>query len=84
MTKKILLSSIVTAFMFSGCLSSGGAQPNVDNLTKEKTNDKIAETKKEAKDTIPTPPESKLRDEVIEEAVVIDDDGTPQVIESVD
>ena len=102
MTKKILLSSIVTAFIFSGCLGLGDTEPNIDKVTKTKdkvekkvdkasksvkdTAKKIETAKKTVEDSIPTPPESLLKDKVIEEAVVIgdDDNNAPKVIESVD
>ncbi len=74
MTRKILLGSIVTAFIFSGCLGFGKAKPDVEKVTKAET----------VKDSMPTPPESLLKDKVIEEAVVIGDENTPKVIESVD
>jgi len=102
MTKKILLSSIVTAFIFSGCLGFGDAQPNVDKVSKvkdkveakaEKATNVVKDTAKKAKmetktDSLPTPPESLLKDKVIETVVEIGDDKTdataPKVIESVE
>jgi PBP1b-binding outer membrane lipoprotein LpoB len=102
MKKKILLSSIMTALMFSGCLSIGDAKPDADKITKAK--DKVeANTNKVTKsannvkkkvetvtkdDSMPTPPESLLKDKVIETVVEISDDKVDttntQLIESVD
>ncbi len=98
MTKKILLSSIVTAFIFSGCLGFGNAKPNVEKVikTKNKVEAKVNKASKTVKDTtekvetantinsLPTPPESLLKDKIIEETVVIGDDSAPKIIESVD
>ncbi len=100
MTRKILLGSIVTAFIFSGCLGFGEAKPDVEKVTKAKnkveakvdkatksvkeTTKKVETAKKTVKDSMPTPPESLLKDKVIEEAVVIGEENTPKVIESVD
>ena len=100
MNKKIIFSSIVMAFIFSGCLGFGDAKPTIDKVDKKvqkvdksakKTEKVVKDIKKEVKskkDEIAKPEESKLQDVVIENEVEIGDDGKtvskPQLIESVD
>ena len=100
MNRKIIFSSIVMVFIFSGCLGFGDAKPTIDKVDKKvqkvdksakKTEKVIKDIKKEVKskkDEIAKPEESNLQDVVIENEVDISDDGTsiskPQLIESVD
>jgi PBP1b-binding outer membrane lipoprotein LpoB len=97
MNGKILLGSIITAFVFSGCLGFGEAKPKIKE-TKDKIGakvKKVKDTEKKVKiitktvdDSLPTPPESLLKDKVIETVVEIDDDNSDKtetkIIESVD
>ncbi len=98
MNKKIIFSSMVLAFIFSGCLATNPNPTNdidkkvnkVDKSAKkaEKVVKNIKDEVKSKKDKIAKPEESKLQDVVIENEVDISDDGTsinkPQLIESVD
>jgi len=104
MKTKILLSSMVTAFIFSGCLGLGDAKPSVNKITKveDKVEAKADKASKNVKDikkkvetvtkheSVPTPPESLLKDKVIENVVEIgsdkidNDSAKSQIIESVD
>jgi hypothetical protein len=91
MTKKVLLSGVVGIFIFSGCLGMNDVKPSTQkakvNVTKVKnTTDKIEDVKSKVKE-VATPPESSMKDKVIEEEVEISDDNEenskPQIIESV-
>jgi len=99
MTQKILLTAIVVAFTFSGCLSTNGAKPEAKEATKkvesnatkatQKLNDttsKIESVADSATEATP-PPESELKDKAIEKAVEVTDEHTDgaatKVIESV-
>jgi PBP1b-binding outer membrane lipoprotein LpoB len=59
MTKKVILTSTIVAFIFSGCLSSGSAKPTIDKATKvtdkvEKKVDKATNMVNKAKETTET------------------------------
>jgi hypothetical protein len=91
MTKKVLLSGVVGIFIFSGCLGMNDVKPSTQkakvNVTKVKNaTDKIEDVKSKVKE-VATPPESSMKDKVIEEEVEISDDNEenskPQIIESV-
>ncbi len=98
MNKKIIFSSMVLAFIFSGCLATNPNPTNnmdkkVNKVEKsvKKTEKVIKNEVKSRKNEISKPEESKLQDAVIENIeneVDISDDGTsinkPQLIESVD
>ncbi len=94
MNKKIIFSSMVLSFIFSGCLATN---PNPTNDIDKKVNkvDKsvkkrekvIKDTKDEVKNKvkeISKPEESKLQDVVVEEVDISDDSSKPKLIESVD
>jgi len=89
MTKRILLSGVVGVFIFSGCLGMNEVKPSTPKADANVTKSKVNVTK--AKDTtakvknkeLDTPPESSMKDRVIEEEVEISDDSKPQIIESV-
>jgi len=90
MTKKILLSGVVGVFIFSGCLGMNEVKPSTPKAKVNVT--KVQDTTSEAKDKeLDTPPESSMKDRVVEEEIEISDDNQddnqddnkPQIIESV-
>ncbi len=89
MNKKIIFSTMVLAFIFSGCLNLGDAKPTINDKVDKKVNKIDKDTKKvekviknevkSKKDEVAKPEESKLQDAVIdniENEVDITDDGT--------
>ncbi|MCK4442493.1 MAG: hypothetical protein KAU90_10835, partial [Sulfurovaceae bacterium] len=74
---KILLSGVAGIFILSGCLSTNSDEikastPKVEvSANKAKEDKKVSVTKQE----VITPPESSMKDEVIEEEVEISDDN---------
>jgi len=90
MTKRVLVTSIVALFAFSGCLSTKDAKPAVEKAKSatqkvETTTNKATDV---AKDTtakiekavtveeVTTPPESSLKDKAIDKAVEVTDEHT--------
>ncbi len=93
MNRKIIFSSIVMAFIFSGCLSFE-PKPIIDKKEVKKVEKSVKKREKVIKDTkdevknkvkeISKPEESKLQDVVVEEVDISDDSSKPKLIESVD
>ena len=74
MTKKILLSGVVGVFIFSGCLGMNEVKPSTPKAKVNVT--KVQDTTSEAKDKeLDTPPESSMKDRVVEEEIEISDDN---------
>jgi len=80
---KILLSGVVGMFIFSGCLGKNEIKPSTPKLEVNaiKVKDTTAKIENQK---VETPPESSMKDEIIEEEVEISDDTKPQIIESVE
>ena len=91
MNKKILLSIIVTAFTFSGCLSTKDVKPTVQSAKEVKKSaenkansiaDKADKAEKKLDEVITTeevvtpPEESTLKDKAVEKAVDVADKHT--------
>jgi len=80
---KILLSGVVGMFIFSGCFGMNEVKPSTPKSEVKATKVKDTTTKIENKE-VETPPESSMKDKIIEEEVEISDDTKPQIIESVE
>ncbi|HHB94775.1 MAG TPA: hypothetical protein ENK88_06490 [Campylobacterales bacterium] len=81
---KILLSGAVGIFIFSGCLGiNSEVKPSTPKAEVNATKAKDTTTAKVKDKEVDTPPESSMKDKVIEEEVEISDDNKPQIIESV-
>jgi len=91
MTKRVLLTSIVALFAFSGCLSTDNAKPSVEKIknTTKKVEDTTTKATSAVKDTtvkienaitveeeVSIPPESSLKDKAIDKAVEVADEHT--------
>ena len=90
MTKRVLVTSIVALFAFSGCLSTKDAKPAVEKAKSttqkvEATTDKATSIAKDATtkvekavtvEEVATPPESSLKDKAIDKAVEVTDKHT--------
>jgi len=90
MTKRVLVTSLVSLFVFSGCLSTNDAKPAVEKAKSttqkvEATTDKATSVAKDAiveveqavtVEDVATPPESSLKDKAIDKAVEVTDEHT--------
>jgi len=93
MTIRVLVTSIIALFAFSGCLSTKDAKPAVEKA--KSTTQKVEATTDKAKDItaeiekavtvedVATPPESSLKDKAVEVTDEHTDGIATQVIESV-